>query len=169
MWVQCHVLLVPLIITVLWPSLFLIVSSNIDKPLSTNPSSTLLVFGYVIIHELELIDWVNSATIFLSQMSLFTLLTFQIRSLTVISTLFLFELLDYSVFSVLTLPPLGNIWYCHCLSFHWHSFKTQCMVGVSRFWNCVDTSKCSQWAQAEIDAFTSHHRYQVKPQSSSRF
>ena len=76
----------------------------------------------------ELIDLVNSAITFLSQMTLLRWLTFLCRSQTVI----LIVLLFWAYF----FPSIGKFWSCCYLSFHWLfiNFTTRCLISLHSLW-----------------------------------
>ena len=91
------------------------ISSNIDEVLSINPSANVFVFGDFNIHHkdwltilVELINLLNSAIIFLSQMILLRWLTFLLGSLTLTVLLF------WISFFLLTL-----VFVLHWVSLHW--------------------------------------------------
>ena len=101
----------------------------------------------------ELIDLVNSAIIFLSQMNLLTWLTFLLRPQTVI----LIVLLFWIYFFLLTL-----VFILQCLSLHWEIL----IMLLSQFPLTAAASEFCEWVQVGIDVY---RKYQVKPYSSPWF
>ena len=92
-------------------TVFYSISSNIDEVLSINSSVIVLVLGdFNVHHKVELIDLVNSVTVFLPQTSLLRWLTFLIGPQTVILMVLFFWI-------YLSLPTL--IFVQQRLSLHW--------------------------------------------------
>ena len=91
------------------------ISCNIDEVLLINPYANVFVFGDFNVHHKdwlthsELIDLVNFAITFLSQMTLLRWLTFLLGSQTDSHSLLdLFLSSDASICSMIAFPPLGN-------------------------------------------------------------
>ena len=100
-----------------WYTVFYSISSNIDEVLTINPSANVFVFGYFNVHHKEWLTYsggtdrlVNSAIIFLSQVTLLRWLTFLLRSQTLILTVLHF----WIWFFLLTL-----LFVMQWLSLHW--------------------------------------------------
>ena len=91
------------------------ISSNIDEVLTISPYIDVFVFGDFNFHNkelflVELINLVNSATIFVSQMTLLRWLTFLLRSVVVTLSVFLFWICFF---------PLTLVFVLQWLSFNW--------------------------------------------------
>ena len=93
------------------------ISSIIDEVLSINPSVNVVVFGDLNVHHKdwlaileELIDLVNSAIIFLSQMTLLRWLAFLLGSQTVILTVLLLWIYLFLLTIVFVLQRLSHHW-----------------------------------------------------------
>ena len=143
-----------------------------------------------------LIELVNSAIIFLSQMTLFRWLTFLLGSQTVI----LIALLSWISFFLLMLlfalqwlPLHWKSWSSCCLGFHWISIKFTMVCPIAYDYSHADcdslcdhlrgvpwedifnfvasaaASEFCKWVLAGIDVYIPHRKYQVKPHSSLWF
>ena len=112
-------------------------STHLEICLSLETLTPIIQTGLTIL--VELIGLVNSAIIFLSQMTLLSWLTFLLGFLTLILTVLLFcisfflLMLVFVFFNVF--PYIGNFWSSCCLSFHWPSiiFTKWCPVSLYRF------------------------------------
>ena len=130
-------------------------------------------------------------------MTLLSRLTFLLRSQTVILIVLLFWIYFFLLTLVFVLQWLSSIvkfWSCCCLSFHWLSVKLKMGCPISLHWlflcwlgqsswsfeRCfkggyfnlsasATASEFCKWVQVGIDAYTPHHRYQVKPHISPWF
>ena len=180
-------------------TVFASISSNIDEVLSINPSTNVFVFGDLrtgLPVLVELIDLVNSAIIFLPQVTLFRWLTFLLRSQTMILIVLIFWISsDASIYSTMTYPPLGNSDHVVAsVSIDFPSNSQQDALYLMPYdYSCADcdglcdhlryvpwedviklsvsatASEFCEWAQIGIDVYVSHRKYQAKPHSSPWF
>ena len=180
--------------------------SNIDEVLSINLFANVFIFGDLTSIILtgspilvELIDLMNSVTIFLSQVALLRWLIFVLGFLTDShsqSCSFRFISSDANIYSTMVFPPLGNSDHVvvsvfidfpinskrdapfHCIACDysradWDGLRDHLRdvpwKDIFKLSASSAASKFCEWVQVGIDVYIPHRKYQVKPHSSPWF